>query len=438
MGQIGIGFHTINYTHMNALLYPDNKQLTESLLRPVSKNSNLSESVASIINRVKTGGDNAIRQLNAEFDGYTNPELRVSKESIEQAASSVNTKIKQAIDLAYSNIEKFHAAQLPPDKTIETTAGVTCSIRYRALQRVGLYIPGGTAPLISTVLMLAIPAKVAGCKELIFCTPPNPTPELLYALGLFDADIFLVGGAQAIAAMAYGTETIPRVDKIFGPGNSYVTEAKIQVASQGVPIDMPAGPSEVLVIADEGANPAFISADVLSQAEHGEDSQIIMLTSSKRILNETQTEISRQLSSLPRKAIAEKCLANSSLILVSTLTEAIAISNSYAPEHLILAVENPDELAAEVTNAGSVFLGYLTPESVGDYSSGTNHTLPTSGFARSWSGVSTLSFLKTTTYQQLTPAGLQNLAEATITLAHAEGLEAHARAVAVRLKVMGV
>ena len=286
--------------------------------------------------------------------------------------------------------------------------------------------------------MLAIPAKVAGCKELIFCTPPNPTPELLYALGLFDTDIFLVGGAQAIAAMAYGTETIPRVDKIFGPGNSYVTEAKIQVASQGVPIDMPAGPSEVLVIADEGANPAFISADVLSQAEHGEDSQIIMLTNSERILSETQDEIRRQLSSLPRKAIAEKCLANSSLILVSTLTEAIAISNSYAPEHLILAVENPDELAAEVTNAGSVFLGYLTPESVGDYSSGTNHTLPTSGFARNWSGVSTLSFLKTTTYQQLTLTGLQNLAEATITLARAEGLEAHARAVAVRLKEMGV
>jgi histidinol dehydrogenase len=282
--------------------------------------------------------------------------------------------------------------------------------------------------------MLAVPAKVAGCKELVICTPPNPSVELLYVLSLFDAKVFLVGGAQAIAAMAFGTETVPQVDKIFGPGNSYVTEAKMQVTRLCVPIDMPAGPSEVLIIADESAIPSFVAADLLSQAEHGEDSQVILISTSKRVLKESLNEADSQLQTLPRKDIAQKCLENSVAILVDSVSQAVEISNNYAPEHLILAIGNANEIVNTITNAGSVFVGNYSPESVGDYTSGTNHTLPTNGFSRNWSGVNLLSFYKTITLQQLSFNGLNALANATVTLARAEGLEAHARAVEVRIE----
>lgn len=416
---------------------PTKLEITEALKRPLQYDSITKERVSQIIANVKQNGDKAIVRLNREIDNYDSDVIELNRNELLMKVDLISNELKESIELAMANIKKFHAAQMPSDINVETIQGVSCGIKYKPLQRVGLYIPGGTAPLLSTVLMLAVPAIVAGCKELVICTPPNPTPELLYTLSLFNTRVFSVGGAQAIAAMAFGTETIPKVDKIFGPGNRYVTEAKVQVSAMGVPIDMPAGPSEVLIIADDTAIPAFVAADLLSQAEHGNDSQVVLITTSEEILNQTIAEIGIQVSSLPRKEIALKCLENSTVILVNNLSEAMSISNEYAPEHLILAVDDPEEFAKKVVNAGSVFMGNFTPESVGDYTSGTNHTLPTSGFARNWSGVNLLSFMKTITFQKLTEQGLTGLAKATSTLARAEGLEAHARAVEIRKRVIG-
>ncbi|MDY0197299.1 MAG: histidinol dehydrogenase [Tenuifilaceae bacterium] len=418
---------------MKILKYPTPKQLLVVLARPLQNDPETKQRVSLIIDDVRQNGDVALFKLNREIDGYSSNVLEIPRTALSEAKKDVSDDLKDSIRLAIDNIEKFHSVQRPTDTLVETMPRVRCGIRFKALERVGLYIPGGTAPLLSTVLMLAVPAKVAGCKELIICTPPNPTAELLYALSLFDARVFTVGGAQAIAAMAFGTETVPRVDKIFGPGNRYVTEAKVQVSAMGIPFDMPAGPSEVLVIADETANPSFVAADLLSQAEHGTDSQVMLVCNSQKIIDLTLQELNQQIETLPRKNIALKCLENSTAILVNSLDEAMCISNSYAPEHLILAVDRPNELAEKVVNAGSVFMGHYTPESVGDYTSGTNHTLPTSGFARSWSGVNLLSFMKTIIFQELTKEGLAGLAKATTTLARAEGLEAHARAVEQRI-----
>jgi histidinol dehydrogenase len=420
---------------MKQLKYPTNQQLREVLKRPMQDDPLTKQRVSQILADVKQNGDAALYRLNREIDGYASNSLEISGVTLADSKKSVSSELIDSITLAISNINSFHISQRPKDATIQTMPGVNCSIKFKPLERVGLYIPGGTAPLLSTVLMLAVPAMVAGCKELIICTPPNPTPELLYTLSLFNARVFTVGGAQAVAAMAFGTETIPKVDKIFGPGNRYVTEAKMQVAALGIPIDMPAGPSEVLVIAHEMANPSFVAADLLSQAEHGTDSQVILICTNEEFMGKAMAEVNRHLETLPRKDIAIKSLESSWALLVNSLDEAMSISNEYAPEHLILAVENPSKLTQQLENAGSVFLGHYTPESVGDYTSGTNHTLPTSGFARNWSGVNLLSFMKTITFQELTREGLGNLANATTTLARAEGLEAHARAVEERIRV---
>jgi histidinol dehydrogenase len=422
---------------MKTLKNPSRLNLKEALKRPLQEDTSIKMRVSKIIDDVKQNGDKAIVKLNREIDGYDGKMIELDRNELLKKCDLISNELKQSIEVSMANIKKFHAAQLPSDIQVETLQGVSCGIKFKPLQRVGLYIPGGTAPLLSTVLMLAVPAMVAGCKELVICTPPNPTAELLYTLSLFDARVFTVGGAQAIAVMAFGTESIPKVDKIFGPGNRYVTEAKIQISALGIPIDMPAGPSEVLVIADDSAIPAFVAADLLSQAEHGEDSQVVLISTSEEILNQTAAEIDLQVSSLPRREIALKCLENSTAILVKSLSEAIIISNEYAPEHLILAVRDTEELAKKVENAGSVFMGNYTPESVGDYTSGTNHTLPTSGFARNWSGVNLLGFMKTITFQQLTEQGLLSLAKSTTNLARAEGLEAHARAVEIRETLIG-
>lgn len=417
---------------MKTLKYPTKEQTAKALKRPMQDDAALRSRVQEIISQVRTGGDPSLLMLSRELDRFSGESLEISQADMKAAAGLVSQDLKDAIELARQNIERFHAAQRPEDISLVTQPGVYCSMQFKPLKRVGLYIPGGTAPLLSTVLMLAVPALVAGCGELVICTPPEPGAELLYTLGLFNARAFRLGGAQAIAAMAFGTETIPRVDKIFGPGNRYVTEAKMQLSAKGIAIDMPAGPSEVLVIADATANPAFVAADLLSQAEHGADSQVVLITTSEKLLEATLKKVEQQVSTLPRREIAEQCLENSIAILVKDLAEAMEISNEYAPEHLILAVENPTAIKTKVENAGSVFMGHYTPESLGDYSSGTNHTLPTAGSARSWSGVSLLSFMKTITFQEATPEGLGRLTAATTTLARAEGLEAHARAVEVR------
>jgi len=420
---------------MKKLQYPTKQEISQALKRPLQDDPETKQRVSQIIAEVKQNGDDALIRLNREIDKYDSQLLEISKLKLEQAKNAVSQDIVSSITQAIANIENFHAAQKPQNVSISTMPGICCKLQYKPLNRVGLYIPGGTAPLLSTVLMLAVPAKVAGCKELVICTPPNPTPELLYTLSLFNARVFTVGGAQAIAAMAFGTASIPKVDKIFGPGNRFVTEAKVQVSAMGIPIDMPAGPSEVLVIADQTANPAFVAADLLSQAEHGTDSQVVLIATNQGILDACLKEVNEQVETLPRRGIALQCLENSTAILVDNLDDAITISNEYAPEHLILAVDKPNELAEKVENAGSVFLGHFTPELVGDYTSGTNHTLPTSGFARNWSGVNLLSFMKTITFQQLTSEGLSSIAKATTSLARAEGLEAHARAVEKRAVV---
>lgn len=423
---------------MQILKNPERKDWKVLLQRPYVDNRNVLESVQTILNAVKQHGDEALKSFTKKFDGVELENFLVTDDEIKNAESKISVELKNAIKQAKENIEKFHEGQLRNAEVIETMPGVQCWRKAVGIEKVGLYIPGGTAPLFSTVLMLAIPAKLAGCKEIILCSPCNEKGELHPAI-LFSAQlvgvtkIYKVGGAQAIAAMAYGTDGLPAVHKIFGPGNQYVTAAKQLVQMQGVSIDMPAGPSEVCVMADEIANASFIAADLLSQAEHGIDSQVLLVSISETLVNKVKDEIDSQLKQLTRKEIAEKALNNSKAIVVDTTDEAIELVNEYAAEHLIISCENADTIAEKIINAGSIFIGNYSPESVGDYASGTNHTLPTNGFAKAYSGVSIDSFVKKITYQKLSKEGLNAIAETVITMAEAEGLNAHANAVKVRL-----
>lgn len=423
---------------MKDYTYPKRESWRKLLKRPTESLSDIRKVVQPIMDEVQSKGDSALKAYTKKFDGIELGKLLVTREEIKSASSKISNKLKEAIKVAHVNIFKFHEAQKIAPLKIETMPGVLCERKSVAIPKVGLYIPGGTAPLFSTVLMLAIPAKIAGCKEIVLCSPPdkegNIHPAILYAAEVAGiTKIFKVGGAQAIAALAYGTESIPKVDKIFGPGNQYVTAAKQLASLEAVAIDMPAGPSEVLVYADDGADPAFISADLLSQAEHGVDSQVIFVTTSTDMLGALQKEIYHQLSELPRWEIADRCLQNSAVIILKDEKECIDLINLYAPEHLILLAKNAREIADQIENAGSVFLGYYTPESAGDYASGTNHTLPTNGAARAYSGVSLDSFVKNITYQEITPEGLKNLGPHVEEMAEAESLRAHKNAVTVRL-----
>ena len=417
---------------------PDKSQWQEILKRPVMNTENLFDTVRSVIDRVKEEGDRAVLDYEEKFDKVMLASLAVSEEEQQEAENLVSEDLKAAIRLAEQNIETFHAAQRFEGKKVQTQPGVTCWQKAVAIEKVGLYIPGGTAPLFSTVLMLAVPARIAGCKEIVLCTPPGRDgkvrPAVLFAAKVAGVNrIFKAGGIQAIAAMAYGTESVPKVYKIFGPGNQYVTAAKQLVSLRDVAIDMPAGPSEVEVLADETANPIFVAADLLSQAEHGVDSQAILITTSVELQQAVKVEVERQLALLPRKEIAEKSLANSKLIVVDSMAEAIELTNAYAPEHLIIETEDYLSVAERIVNAGSVFLGSLTPESAGDYASGTNHTLPTNGYAKAYSGVSLDSFIRKITFQEIKPEGLNIIGPAIELMAANEQLDAHKNAVSVRL-----
>ena len=417
---------------------PDKSQWQEILKRPVMNTENLFDTVRSVIDRVKEEGDRAVLDYEEKFDKVVLASLAVSEEEQQEAENLVSEDLKAAIRLAKQNIETFHAAQRFEGKKVQTQPGETCWQKAVAIEKVGLYIPGGTAPLFSTVLMLAVPARIAGCKEIVLCTPPGRDgkvhPAVLFAAKVAGVNrIFKAGGIQAIAAMAYGTESVPKVYKIFGPGNQYVTAAKQLVSLRDVAIDMPAGPSEVEVLADETANPIFVAADLLSQAEHGVDSQAILITTSVELQQAVKVEVERQLALLPRKEIAEKSLANSKLIVVDSMTEAIELTNAYAPEHLIIETEDYLSVAERIVNAGSVFLGSLTPESAGDYASGTNHTLPTNGYAKAYSGVSLDSFIRKITFQEIKPEGLNIIGPAIELMAANEQLDAHKNAVSVRL-----
>lgn len=423
---------------MNLIVNPDRAQWAELLKRPVMNTENLFDTVRGIIDCVKAEGDRAVLAYEEKFDKVSLTALAVAAEELAEAETLIGEELKSAIRLAKQNIETFHAAQRFEGKRVETQPGVTCWQKAVAIEKVGLYIPGGTAPLFSTVLMLAVPAKIAGCKEIVLCTPPGKDgkvhPAVLYAAKVAGVNrIFKAGGVQAIAAMAYGTESIPKVYKIFGPGNQYVTAAKQLVSLRDVAIDMPAGPSEVEVLADETANPAFVAADLLSQAEHGVDSQAILITTSQALQQAVKEEVERQLALLPRREIAEKSLANSKLIVVRDMDEAIELTNAYAPEHLIIETADYLSVAERVVNAGSVFLGSLTPESAGDYASGTNHTLPTNGYAKAYSGVSLDSFIRKITFQEIKPEGLCIIGPAIEQMAANEHLDAHKNAVTVRL-----
>jgi histidinol dehydrogenase len=407
--------------------------------RPQLELEFLESTIRNVLNRVKKSGDQAVKELTLQFDKVLVEDVHVKEAEIAEAEKILSEDLKAAIKTAAANIEKFHRAQRRETITVETTPGVTCWRKAVAIDKVGIYIPGGSAPLFSTVLMLGIPAKLAQCGEIILCSPPDKNgkinPAILFAANLVGVTrIFKVGGAQAIAAMAYGTESIPNVYKIFGPGNQYVTKAKQLVTEDGVAIDMPAGPSEVLIFADDTAEPAFVAADLLSQAEHGEDSQVMLVLTNDSILKAVQTELTNQLQQLPRKAIAEKSLANSRVITFNDLDTAIRFVNLYAPEHLIINHKQLNEVADRITNAGSVFLGNYSPEAIGDYASGTNHTLPTNGYARSFAGVSLESFLKYITFQQVTEAGLKALGPVVERMAEAEQLEGHKMAITIRLK----
>lgn len=424
---------------MKLIKYPVREQWDEILKRPALNTENLFDTVRGIIARVKAEGDKAVREYEAAFDKAVLASLAVTKDEIKQAEVLLPDELKEAIRLAKENIETFHAAQRFEGKKVETAPGVTCWQKAVAIERVGLYIPGGTAPLFSTVLMLAVPAKIAGCREIVLCTPPDKEgkvhPAILFAAQVAGVDkIFKIGGVQAVAAMAYGTETVPKVYKIFGPGNQYVTAAKQLVSLRDVAIDMPAGPSEVEVLADDSANPVFVAADLLSQAEHGVDSQAMLITTSERLMEEVAAEVERQLAVLHRKEIAEKSLTNSKLILVKDMQEAIELTNAYAPEHLIIETENYLAIAEKIVNAGSVFLGAFSPESAGDYASGTNHTLPTNGYAKAYSGVSLDSFIRKITFQEIRSQGMVAIGPAIEVMAANEHLDAHKNAVAVRLK----
>lgn len=424
---------------MKKIIHPDRKDWAEILKRPVLNMETLRGTVCEVLDRVKAEGDKAVMEYEERFDKVKLDSLAVTEEEMKEAEQNVPIELKVAILLAQRNIYTFHKKQKFEGRKVETMEGVTCWQKAVGIEKVGLYIPGGTAPLFSTVLMLAVPARVAGCKEIVLCTPPNKegkiNPAILYAAQVSGVSkIFKAGGVQAIGAMAYGTESVPKVYKIFGPGNQYVMAAKQQVSLHDVAIDMPAGPSEVEVIADETANPAFVAADLLSQAEHGVDSQVVLITTSEKLMEEVEYEVQHQLSRLPRWEIAEKALANSKLILVKDMEEAIAMTNEYAPEHLIIETKDYMELAEKVVNAGSVFLGSLTPESAGDYASGTNHTLPTNGYAKAYSGVSLDSFIRKITFQEITREGIQNVGPAIEVMAANEQLDAHKNAVTVRLK----
>ena len=424
---------------MKLIKYPDRSQWNEILKRPVLETENLFDTVRNIINRVRAGGDRVVMECEAVFDKAELTSLAVTSAEIEEAEKEVPIELKAAIYLAKRNIETFHSAQRFEGKKVDTMEGVTCWQKAVAIEKVGLYIPGGTAPLFSTVLMLAIPAKIAGCKEIVLCTPPDKNgkvhPAILFAARLAGVSkIFKVGGVQAIAAMAYWTESIPKVYKIFGPGNQYVTAAKQLVSLRDVAIDMPAGPSEVEVLADESANPVFVAADLLSQAEHGVDSQAMLVTTSEKLQTEVVYEVERQLGYLTRRDIAEKSLANSKLILVKDMEEALELTNAYAPEHLIIETKDYMEVAGQIVNAGSVFLGAFSPESAGDYASGTNHTLPTNGYAKAYSGVSLDSFIRKITFQEILPSGMSAIGPAIEVMAANEHLDAHKNAVTVRLE----
>lgn len=424
---------------MQTAKYPEKGlEWTSIMERPIWNRQELSFQVQPIINEVFNKGDEAVFHYTALFDGVEIEDLNVYEDEVEMAIQQVSQELRDAIKSAYDNIYKFHASQQEEIKKIETVAGVECWRKSVPVESVGIYIPGGSAPLFSTVLMLAIPAQIAGCGQVILCSPPNENgeihPAILYAAELCGVhEIYKVGGAQAIAAMAYGTESIPKVHKIFGPGNQYVTIAKQLVNVSGTAIDIPAGPSEVLIIGDDEARPDFIAADLLAQAEHGEDSQVIFVTTSEAHLNMVHFEIDKQLVHLPRKATAEKALKNSWMVLLNDLEDAIAFSNQYAPEHLILQTRNAEDLAEKVINAGSVFIGHYTPESAGDYASGTNHTLPTNGYAAAYSGVSLDSFMKKITFQKISKEGLEKLANTIEIMAAAEGLDAHKNAVSIRI-----
>ncbi len=423
---------------MKVIQYPERSSWSQLAKRPVIDLEEIISKVHPIIDQVRREGDQALFDLTKKFDQVQLASLKVSQSEINSSADHVDDNLKDAIQIACQNIHTFHVSQKEKSAIIETMPGLSCWRKSVAIEKVGLYIPGGTAPLFSTVLMLAIPAQIAGCQEVILCTPPNKNgnihPAILYAADLAGIKkVYKVGGAQAIAAMALGTGSISKADKIFGPGNQYVTAAKQYVNRMGTAIDMPAGPSEVAVIADSSANARFVAADLIAQTEHGVDSQAILLTNSKELIEQVQLELRSQLEDLPRAAIAKQAMENSVAILFADLDEAMAFSNLYAPEHLILSCENYIELSKKIINAGSVFMGHLTPESLGDYASGTNHTLPTNGYANTYSGVSLDSFVKKITFQEATVEGLQNIGRSVETMAEAEQLIGHKRAVSYRL-----
>ncbi|TOF70122.1 histidinol dehydrogenase [Vibrio parahaemolyticus] len=408
------------------------------LERPaIAEGANITAAVADVIAKVRTQGDAALLELTEKFDRVKPESIRVPSKEINAASERLSAEMKQALEQAYSNISKFHKAQKPQPIKVETQPGVMCEQVTRPIQKVGLYIPGGSAPLPSTVLMLGVPAKIAGCRKVVLCSPPPIADEILYVAKLCGIDeVYNVGGGQAVAAMAYGTKSVSKVDKIFGPGNAYVTEAKRQVSNdfRGAAIDMPAGPSEVLVIADETADPDFIAADLLSQAEHGPDSQVVLVTPSPIVADQVTDAVQRQLKALSRADIAQKALASSLIIISESITQAVSISNYYGPEHLIVQTKNPRELLPLLDNAGSIFLGDWSPESAGDYASGTNHVLPTYGYTRTYSSLGLADFSKRMTVQELSAEGLQNLAPTVVTMAEAEGLDAHKRAVTIRVE----
>lgn len=424
---------------MNIIENPERKRWSELLMRPTQTVNAIETTVNQVFDDVNRNGDKAISKYTQLFDGVNLEEIIVSEKEINQAAQIVSSELKAAIKQAKSNIEKFHSAQKTQKIEVETQEGVLCWQEKRAIQKIGLYIPGGTAPLFSTVLMLAAPAQIAGCKDIVLCTPPNKegkiANEILYAAQLCGVTkIIKVGGIQAIAGLTFGTETIPKVYKIFGPGNQFVTVAKQMATKYGVAIDMPAGPSELLVVADESANASYVASDLLSQAEHGADSQVLLVSTSKKLIEAVEKEVEKQLKALPRQSIAEKAIANSRLILVNTDAEALELINEYAPEHFIICTENEEFYCNGIVNAGSVFVGKFTPESAGDYASGTNHTLPTNGFSKAYSGVNLDSFLKSMTFQKITETGLKNIGKTIELMADAEGLQAHKNAVSIRLK----
>lgn len=423
---------------MNLVINPPKKEWPGILQRPVFDAKSLLPMVQEVLDAIQEKGDEAVKAYTLSFDQVNLSSIQLNDDQINQMASALDSQVKKAIEVAKINIEKFHQTQLQKVEKIETMPGVWCWRKSVGIEKVGIYIPGGTAPLFSTVLMLGIPARIAGCKEIILCTPPDKDgqihPAIAFAAQLIGIkNVYTIGGVQAIGAMAFGTESVPKVHKIFGPGNQYVTAAKQLVQQYGTAIDMPAGPSEVCVWADDTAIPAFVAADLLSQAEHGADSQVLLVASEEKIVDQIKQSLNEQLLLLPRKEFAEKALANSKAVVIQEAELALALINEYAPEHLILSIQHAEMMAEKVWNAGSVFIGNYSPESVGDYASGTNHTLPTNGYAKAYSGVSVDSFVKKITFQQLTERGLTNIAQTVIDMAKAESLDAHAKAVQIRL-----